>query len=275
MLADGVQIKELRMLEDHSGCQCSKAKCSKMIINRVKGEKEVIERDRTKLESICEEEGKEEVRANVCIARENFRENVQETATGLLSQTKAKHSTKAYIDSGASTHMFNSQNMFQSINEEKKVQLITACERGNKACVGELKRLSQNERCLVEKGSSAVFSAGLVENLVSVGKLCDEGKAIVFDRESVKVYKGEVSVKGEKVLEEKREVSTGLYPVNVSTNGVANKEWEWSESSSKDTRKVEFKGFLARFYVKEGIGEYERWHNKLGHIGRNKLECVI
>jgi len=37
--------------------------------------------------------------------------------------------------------MFNSQNMFQSLNEEKKVQLITACERGNKACVGELKRL--------------------------------------------------------------------------------------------------------------------------------------
>jgi len=95
------------------------------------------------------------------------------------------------------------------------VQLITACERGNKACVGELKRLSQNERCLVEKGSSAVFSAGLVENLVSVGKLCDEGKAIVFDREGVKIYK-------------------------------------------------------------EGIGEYERWHNKLGHIGAKQIKmCNI
>ena len=34
--------------------------------------------------------------------------------------------------------------------------------------------------------------------------------------------------------------------------------------------------YLARFYVKEGMSEYERWHNKLGHVGSKIIQgCHI
>ena len=135
-------------------------------------------------------------------------------------------------------------------------------------------------RCLVEKGGQAVYSKELVENLVSVGKLCDEGKAVVFDKGSVRVFEGEIKVEGEKMLEEKREIRTGLYPIRVSVSGTGAKReekgWMTKGDSSSDQRKVIYKGYLARFYVKEGMTDYERWHNKLGHVGAKQVKlCNI
>ena len=40
-----------------------------------------------------------------------------------------------------------------------------------------------------------------------------------------------------------------------------------------NTRSV---GLLAKIYLKEGVGDIERWHNKLGHVGMKILRnCSI
>ncbi len=109
----------------------------------------MVDESEVKLEAIKESD-EEEAKACVCIVQENSRN--EGTGMVLLSQTEIDHTTKAYVDSGASAHMFNSISLFEKINEEKRVKLTTACDKEKTACTGELRPLNQGQRCLVEKG---------------------------------------------------------------------------------------------------------------------------
>ena len=171
----------------------------------------------------------------------------------------------------------------------------------------------------MKKGSEAVLCEGLVENLVSVGRLCDDEHTLVFDKYGCAVFKSEISVTGNRVHAQDRDLTTGLYPIHLTTecvskdssteekaNGApvshflgnllrskiylknvshlrevfapismwANKictermnETFSEEEKGLDTRETFFKGYLARFYIREGMSDMERWHNKLGHVG--------
>ena len=49
------------------------------------------------------------------------------------------------------------------------------------------------------------------------------------------------------------------------------------EEKEKDflTERQKYFGGLARFYVREGTSEIERWHNKLGHVGTKFLKICV
>ena len=130
--SDLVQIKEYRVSENHSGCQCSQGRRKRRIVkNRRTDESEVVDESEVKLEAIKESD-EEEAKACVCIVQEN-------------SRNEGTGTTKAYVDSGASAHMFNSISLFEKINEEKRVKLTTACDKEKTACTGELRSLNQGQ----------------------------------------------------------------------------------------------------------------------------------
>jgi len=155
--SDLVQIKSREYQRTTRGASQGRRK-RRIEKNRRTDESEVVDESKMKLGVIKESDEEEEAKACVYCARGN-----EGTGMVLLSQTEIDHTTKAYVDSGASAHMFNSISLFEKINEEKRVKLTTACDKKT-ACTGELRPLNQGQRCLVEKGSQAVYSKELVEN---------------------------------------------------------------------------------------------------------------
>ena len=84
--------------------------------------------------------------------------------------------THAFLDSGANAHFFKNQDLFESFDEGKGTTVQTACNKSDsQALVGKVKALSYggNGNIALEKGSSAILCESLFENLVSVGKICD------------------------------------------------------------------------------------------------------
>ena len=257
---------------------------------------------------------------------------VGKTNTVFLALEKESETpyTHAYLDSGANTHMFKKQNVFESI-ESKQAKLQTACENNyenmNQARVGKTKALKYKTHVLaIEKDSEAVFCEKLVENLVSVGKICDQEHTIVFDKHGYVIFKGEVSARGIDIHAQDRDLLTGLYPMDLTTKSDSRGCRADSKSSgatlgtllktkthfcdlnevreifspislwakniciekqnrlyTKEEKELDmpvpngkFNGALARFYVKEGMTDIERWHNKLGHVGTKILKiCNI
>ena len=65
-----------------------------------------------------------------------------------------------------------------------------------------------------------------------------------------------------------------MWASNICTER-ANKIYN-EEERVLDTRDIQYTGMLARFYVKEGMSDMERWHNKLGHVGTKIIKsCEI
>src|SRR5690606_3429857 len=49
-----------------------------------------------------------------------------------------------------------------------------------------------------------------------------------------------------------------------------------TQSQKKEDLEFLTKNFLAKFYLKEDLSPYQRWHDKLGHVGRKALKkCEI
>ena len=60
-----------------------------------------------------------------------------------------------------------------------------------------------------------LFSNEMTDNLVSVGRLCDDGMVVVFDKDVVRVYeRDKVCVDGEEFVTSKRG-SNGLYLISM------------------------------------------------------------
>ncbi len=118
-------------------------------------------------------------------------------------------------------HLFKTEHAFSKI-ENKKISLVTACsekDKSNKASVGKTKALKfYNDRKLaIDVNSEAIFSEELVENLVSVGKICDTDQTVVFDQYGYMVFQGKVSASGDRVYAQNRDPLTGLYPIVLTT----------------------------------------------------------
>ena len=88
-----------------------------------------------------------------------------------------ENKTHAYLDSGASAHMFKEKEVFVEI-KGKQITLTTACdksEKKNTAQVGSTHTLECQSGTAIEENSEAIFCKDLVENLISVGTVCDQG----------------------------------------------------------------------------------------------------
>ena len=149
----------------------------------------------------------------------------------------------------------------------------------------------------------------LFENLVYVGKICDDENFVVFDKHCYAVFKGKLECSGNEIHAQDRDLQSGLYPVSLTTTGnrdcrtkgiplgplytnthfcnitemrkaFAPIHWArnvcaernksthaHSDAYAHDSQTPEFIGALARFYVRGGMSDMERWHNKLGHVG--------
>ena len=229
------------------------------------------------------------------------------------------------MDSGANEHMFKTQSVFTHITD-KKSSILTACTSGenNFASVGNTKKIffEDGKNLAVEQNSPGVFSEHLMENLVSLGKICDTGNhTVIFDKKGYVIFQGEVTARGKEVGAQDRDPQTGLYPITLTTDATrgcragcppATREGDgslvhkfsdikelraacalfsaWAENTCKHKEKIyteseierdilkgtqKYFSNLARFYVKEGTSEIERWHNKLGHVGTKILKLCL
>ena len=96
----------------------------------------------------------------------------------------------AYLDSGANAHLFKDKGVFGDI-KETQTSLTTVCgdDYSTQTRLGSTYSLNSQNGTPIPMGSEAIYHPKLVENLVSVGKICDEGHTIVFDQNKSGVYK--------------------------------------------------------------------------------------
>ena len=75
----------------------------------------------------------------------------------------------------------------------KQITFTTACDKNenkNIAQVGSTHTLKCQSGTAIERNSEAIYCKDLVESLVSVGTICDQGHTIVFDKNKSVIYKG-------------------------------------------------------------------------------------
>jgi hypothetical protein len=225
---------------------------------------------------------------------------------------------KTILDSGANEFMVKSLKFSQSLNGvETNIQ--TAGGSVEKGVVGTMQSfVFADGRTDVKFGhrNFAVFAEGLVDNLSSVGRLCEAGFSVVFDKFKCRIFLDKnFKVEGQLVHAEGRDPRTGFYPLTIyrkdSTGCSPNLGPRFFDRVGVEEVRVLFAqfrpwalaacetvrhnlevlgaseecifnvpndpaGFLAKFYIKEGMSDYQRWHDKLGHLGSNILrKCGI
>ena len=81
---------------------------------------------------------------------------------------------------------------------------------------GQLKNceLPDGTELKTEKGLRAIFSPHLQDNLSSVGRLCEKGYAVLFDKNGYQILHENFSVQGGVVHKQQRDKS-GLYPLTI------------------------------------------------------------
>ena len=96
-----------------------------------------------------------------------------------LSKEEADTHVQGYLDSGANAHMFKNKNVFEDI-DSKLTTVTTACQgeaesSANMASVGKVKslRYDTGADAVIDVQSKGIYCNTLVENLISVGKMCD------------------------------------------------------------------------------------------------------
>src|SRR5690349_6598360 len=70
----------------------------------------------------------------------------------------------------------------------------------------------------IDTKSKAIFCDQLNENLISVGKMCENNNVIVFDQHEYVIFEGEVSIQGRVVHSQNRDPLTGLYALTLTTD---------------------------------------------------------
>ena len=150
--------------------------------------------------------------------------------------------------------------------------------------------------------TNVIFSDKLSDNLASVGKLTEGGLMVMFDKDGSKIFKSdEVEIKGKPIHVERIDRLTGLYPLTLNKR-VSTCNWQntcsecvddilWARQLFLKRRAVE-KPFYAsliqlpptieqdmiaepaRVYIREGLSEFDRWHNKCGHVGMKYLKLL-
>ena len=132
---------------------------------------------------------------------------------GLLTNRKERENViGGYLDSGANAHTKDVFVEFQN----KQTNIFTACSNStdkntNQASVGKLKALTYNTGGnMINETEKGIYCKDVVENLISVGKMCDSNQIVVFDKYGYGIYEGEVSVEGIEVHAQNRHPLPGL-----------------------------------------------------------------
>ena len=190
--------------------------------------------------------------------------------------------------------------------------------------IGKMKTLHTQKGETI-KNQKGIFCEGILENLISVGELCDSQHTIVFTNTHSAIYVGQTKIEGVCIHKQQRDERSGMYHITLHERergeehreNVCTKEgekrttcrtiddikrsgrahlawaqlvtkqkkepWYGDKERTRDTVREEIDReikatcvFLARFYLKEGMSDIERWHNKLAHQGTKILaRCNI
>ena len=270
------------------------------------------------------------ISANVVLAettetKNNFDHNNLKTFL-----TKTNNSIFTILDSGANEFMIRENNLSTYLNPQE-INIQTASKEGQKepGFFGGMEEVFFNDQktpITFGKKNQAVFAKGLTENLSSVGRICETGLTVIFNKKECLIFKNEnLILEGICVHKEDRNINTGLYSLTMfqkdldknSSNIFEEKECNldqvrifftsiqnWALDACLRDRNTAFKknlifkenilterkkkqllsnnnfdnifGFLSRFYKKEGMSEYQKWHEKLGHVSPKILrKCQI
>jgi len=155
--------------------------------------------------------GREKRRGHEPLTREKSGEEIQ----------RETEKINTFLDSGANIHVFKNKNIFSSLTHDS-TRLQTACggKENNTAQKGQIKNLfySTGKPAHLHARGEGVVCENLKDNLISVGKMCDNGHTIIFHTGGYTIFEGEVVVQGEGVHAQGRDAKTGLYPLTLITH---------------------------------------------------------
>jgi hypothetical protein len=142
------------------------------------------------------------------------------------------------------------------------------------------------------------FSDNVTENIISVGKVCDAGNVVVFDKSGTRIMSAvDFRVSG-KVLHTEARDSVGMYPLTLkkAESGLMHPVALFPQGCYASQQRPAFSdedvlgasaehGFkieqpdesvaaLARTYRRDGMSLEEVWHAKLGHISAGKMKLL-
>lgn len=157
------------------------------------------------------------------------------------------------IDSGCTSHMCSEDNYSTKINSQTtgKVHLAsnTYAEIKGKGPITFTAEHGGRETCI--NLTEALYVPDLRTNLLSVGKICDKGLRVIFEKKKATV----VDRNGSSVLSANR-ASNGLYCLETRTpESSANAEWN-EEKNSKSRSTL-------------------MWHRRMGHLNfKDLIKCA-
>jgi len=166
---------------------------------------------------------------------------VNDAMTAIACNAEAKASDMWYLDSGATKHMSNSKEKFNSLHEDAITKVFTAAdqylESSGKGSIKLSTRINKNDSNLVEL-KDVIYVPKLRSNLLSVSAITDKGYVVMFNNKgaSVKCADGSTALTATKRGQ--------LYTVNQNKN--------YTMCVSSDN--------------------LVRWHQRYGHLNTNDLK---
>lgn len=121
--------------------------------------------------------GKHKENDNVLLTTVFHTENIKSYAS------KVDHNDWV-IDSGCTTHMSNQ--MVKNGKFEKKEVLVANNAKLTSNCVGDIELYIENSNKVTVK--DVLYIPELATNLLSVNKITEKGKIVVFDKDSCRIY---------------------------------------------------------------------------------------
>jgi len=233
---DNMQDKEVRLEPSHKHCECNAGYTHKTKHRHLRMASRILPMSdfvrMPALQPITEGEegdGDGHTQALVVIVGDDVSSSGEGEGEGsggqnfaLFTHTEKQKGVVAYIDSGATSHMFKTTEVFQGF-ESRKADLQTACAGGppTTARVGQTRQIAfGNGEVALGAHTPAVHCAELIANLISVGKMCENNHTVVFDDVGCAIFAGPITVEGRLVSAQDRDPRTGLYPVNLTTTSI-------------------------------------------------------
>lgn len=174
-----------------------------------------------------------------CFFRENENHAERNKVAFLVEgkMTKDFYDTSFVVDSGCSSHMSNTKELFSTLTESESTILVA---KKNQTMMSEGKGNIEGSKCTLK---NVLFVPELSKNLLSVNAITDNNGQVIFSKKKVIIKKDDTLV-----LEGIKE--NGQYIVKLQQNN---------------------EGFLAE----NRMSNCETWHRKLGHLGINNIKKLM
>ena len=225
---------------------------------------------------------------------------------GGCKTAKNKNLLHCLLDSGASEMVFRDRSIAGDAKLNPNLCMNVAVDAGFRPAIyeGSVSAVLPKKNFQLPGFDRVLFPDKAVANLVSVGRLCDNGLVVVFERNRACLYREkDFRPTGTLVHEEKRS-ENGMYPLHLQVNtgrqpfsdlnvaefasghlavvaraviaahAIDDACGFMTEQFPVTALESEVPAMVARSYVRQGMLDIERWHSKLGHVGLKKVRLA-